>query len=962
MSGVTSSVGIFSGIDREQIIGQLLNAASRPKTLIQRRVVQLQTQSTSLLDISSRLSTLKAAAAKFNTSRVFEQVQATTSDDKVATATAAPGAAAGTYSFVVDRLVSTHQVLARGFGASTGVSVGATSFTFEPAQGRLDTQTRLSDLNGGAGITRGKIVVTDSGGTATTVDLSKVESVDEGIRAINDAAQGRVVASVYGDKLRVLDQGGGVGSLAVADAPGTTGTTASLGLTNGPTDPGDGGEIFGGEIYKLGRSIALRTLNDGNGVNFSKTIGTSTADIRVTTRDGTVIEVDLGEVYENVVPAGGGAAVPTLTRNAASDVGEVIDRINAVAGGKVIAGLSTTGPGLVLSDTTAGAGSLLVADLGTGTTARDLGINGTSALGQIDGRKLLASINSTLSYNLNGGAGAGSGAFTITGRDGTVRSFTVNTGGSVQDLINSFGDASAYLVTAELDKSGTGILLRDNTGGGGAFIVSGAGATTLGLATAPAGVAASTVRSARLQHKYVSTATRLDALNGGRGIGTGNFQIVDSYGKTSTVRVTTSQSTVGDLISQINSSGGGSIAARINDKGDGILLYEVVAPGGAGARAISVKDTTGGVAKALNILSTAAGTGAQNIIDGSAERTVVFTATDSLQQIADKINQAGVQATAAVINDGSSSTPSRLTFTSRGTGEAGRFSVDTGALDLGLTTLSQGLNSRVFFGSTDPARAILLSSSSNAVAGVVAGLTLDVKSASAAPVSISVASDTTSIVASVNEFITAFNELVDRIDGLTGFDSTTNQRGPLLGDSTASGLRAELNSVLNSQPKAVGGRFQFLSQVGVSFDKDGRLTLNEDRLRTSIQTDAQAVRDLFAAKGQAQASTTERVFADNPGILVRVSTSGALTTLGVAERLVQSIEKYTKAVDGIIPRRTKTIDDQVRTSNTRISQLDLRLASRRAILENQFIAMESAIGRLQTQSGSLQNIRAITTT
>ncbi|MFN0012369.1 MAG: flagellar filament capping protein FliD [Phycisphaerales bacterium] len=962
MSGVTSSVGVFSGIDREQIISQLLNAASRPKTLIQRRVVQLQTQSTSLLDISSRLGTLKAAAAKFNTSRVFEQVQATTSDDKVATATAAPGAAAGTYSFVVDRLVSTHQVLSRGFSAPTGVSVGATSFTFEPAQGRLDTQTRLSDLNGGAGITRGKIVITDSGGTATTVDLSKVESVDEVVKAINDAAQGRVVASVFGDKLRVLDQGGGVGSLAITDAPGTTGTTASLGLTNGPTDPGDGGEIIGGEIYKLGRSVALRTLNDGNGVNFSKTIGTSSPDIKITTRDGTVIEVDLGDVYENIVPPVGGAAVPTLTKHAASDIGEVIDRINAAAAGKVVAGISTTGPGLVLSDTTAGAGSLVVEDLTTGTTAKDLGLLGTSALGQIDGRKLLASINSTLSYNLNGGAGVASGAFTVTGRDGTVRSFTVNTGGSVQDLINSFGDASAYLVTAELDKSGTGILLKDNTGGGGAFIVSGAGATALGLATAPAGVGASTVQSARLQHKYVSTATRLDSLNGGRGIGIGDFQIVDSYGKTSTVRVTTSQSTVGDLISQINSSGGGNIGARINDKGDGILLYEIAAPGGAGVRAISVKDTTGGVAKALNILSTAAGTGAQNIIDGSAERTVTFAAADSLQQIADKINQAGVQVTAAVINDGSSSTPSRLTFTSRGTGEAGRFSVDTGSLDLGLTTLSEGLNSRVLFGSTDPARAILLSSSTNAVSGVVAGLTLDLRSAAPAPVSISIASDTTGIVASVNEFITAFNELVDRIDGLTSFDSTTNQRGPLLGDSTASSLRGELNSVLNSQPKAVGGRFQFLSQVGVAFDKDGRLTLNEERLRTSIQTDAQAVRDLFAAKGQAQASTTERVFADNPGILVRVSTSGALTTLGVAERLVQSIEKYTKAVDGIIPRRTKTIDEQVRTSNTRISQLDLRLASRRAILENQFIAMESAIGRLQTQSGSLQNIRAITLT
>ncbi len=957
MSGVTSSVGVFSGIDREKIIEQLLQAASRPKTILQRRVVQLQTESTSLLDLSTRLGNLKSAAAKFNSSRTFEQATATTTDDKVATATAAAGAPAGTYSFVVDRLVSTQQVLSRGFSAGTGLSVGATSFTFESAQGRLDSQTKLSELNGGNGITRGKVVVTDSGGTATTVDLSKVETADDVVKALNAASNGRFVASVAGDRFRVTDQGGGAGSIAITDAPGFTGTAASLGLNAGPDDPGDGGTIFGVDVRTTGRNTALRTLNDGNGVAFSKTAGLSSNDIAITTRDGSVIEVDLGEVYENVVPPGGGAPVLTLTKNASGDLGEVVDRINAAAAGKVIASVTSTG--LVLNDTTGGASTFTVADIGTGTTARDLGINGSSALGQVVARRTLAGLNSTLALNLNGGAGVASGAFSVTTRNGAVVNFTVNTSGSVEDLIESFGSASGYAVTASLDKSGTGIVLSNNTAGAGAFIVSGAGATALGLATAPAGVNASTVQSKRLQHKFVSVNTRLDALNGGRGIGTGDFQITDSYGATSTIRITASQSTVGDLISQINSQGGGNIAARINDKGDGILLYEVPKPSGAGVRAISVKDTTGAAAKALNLASTAAGTGAQNVIDGSAERTVVFAASDSLQQIADKINQAGVLATAAVINDGSASTPARISFTSRGTGEAGRFSVDTGAIDLGLSTLSEGLNSRTFFGTADPARAVLLSSSTNSVSGVVQGLTIDLKSPSPAPVSITVSGDTSKIVAAVNDFLTAFNDLVSRIDSLSRYDTTTNQRGPLLGDTTASSLRSDLNTIINSAPRAVAGRFQSLSQVGIAFDRDGKLTLNEDRLRTALQTDSQAVRDLFAAKEQAQAATTQRVFADNPGILVSVSSAGAATTLGVAEKLVESIEKYTKAVDGVIPRRTRTIDDLVKSNNTRISALDTRLAARRAVLESQFIAMESAIGRLQSQSSSIAGIRSI---
>ena len=47
-------------------------------------------------------------------------------------------------------------------------AIGATSFTFEGAQARLDRDVSLADLNGGQGIARGKISITDSAGHAAT--------------------------------------------------------------------------------------------------------------------------------------------------------------------------------------------------------------------------------------------------------------------------------------------------------------------------------------------------------------------------------------------------------------------------------------------------------------------------------------------------------------------------------------------------------------------------------------------------------------------------------------------------------------------------------------------------------------------------------------------------------------------------------------------------------------------------
>jgi flagellar capping protein FliD len=52
MGGITSSVGIFSGINSASLIDQLLAIEARPKTLAQNRMVQIQGQQAAYLDIS----------------------------------------------------------------------------------------------------------------------------------------------------------------------------------------------------------------------------------------------------------------------------------------------------------------------------------------------------------------------------------------------------------------------------------------------------------------------------------------------------------------------------------------------------------------------------------------------------------------------------------------------------------------------------------------------------------------------------------------------------------------------------------------------------------------------------------------------------------------------------------------------------------------------------------------------
>jgi flagellar hook-associated protein 2 len=364
------------------------------------------------------------------------------------------------------------------------------------------------------------------------------------------------------------------------------------------------------------------------------------------------------------------------------------------------------------------------------------------------------------------------------------------------------------------------------------------------------------------------------------------------------------------------------------------------------------------VARALNLVGTAAGTGAQNRIDGSFERTVNFSPTETLQQVADKINNAGVAAVASVVNDGTPGAPFRLNLTARTSGEAGRFMLDSGGLDLGLSTLAEGTNARVFFGNSDPARAILLSTTTNSVTGVVQGLTIDAKAVTENPVTVTVSRDPEAVEKAVQGFVEAFNSVVSRIDLLSKFDTTTNKRGVLLGDSLASTLRSELASTINSAPSGVTGRFQFLSQVGVSFNREGVLELNADRLRTALATDRQAVKDLFAARNQDAVTSTQPI-PGVPGATVRVTSRATFSALGVGEKLASLAEKYTGSVDGVLTRRNRTLQDQIKVQNDRISTLDRQLESRRTLLQRQFLAAETAIGKLKGQQGPINSIASL---
>lgn len=944
MGGISSGTGIFSGIDTTSLINQLLAIEARPRALAQQRVLDLQKQQAAYLGLNSKIQALKTAASSFRLNKVFQTNKATSSDDSILTATASTSATPGTYSFIVDRLVSTQQFISRGFADASSTGVNAGSFTFESAAARLDRETSLSDLNGGDGIARGKIVISDSDGHATTVDLSRAATASDVMDAINSAGA-NVTASVQSGRFVVKSNT--AATITIADAFGFT-TAESLGIASSTP----AGTVTGSQVYTLGRDMSLRSLNDGNGVFVSSAGGQGRYDFAIKVTDGggtTTVNVNLGDVYDS----------PThVATPAVSTLGGAIDRINAALENQfgtqdVQVSLAADGVSLKLEDALGRSVEVVENPTSTtSTTAHDLGLLTSSPqVGVVNGKRLLAGLNSTLARSLNGGQGvSGTGGLDITARDGTVFNLTLDATGSLKDMLAAIGTGTGGKITAALNTKGTGITLTDHSGGGGNLIVGGSSAASLGVATSVAGVAATTVDSGNLQHQYLTVGTLLSSMRSGQGVGTGSFRITDSTGATQTVNVTDSTKTVDDLLKAVNSRGL-RVKARVNDKGDGILLYE---DAGGGALKIKVEDVTGGVAGALNLKGEAAGTGVQNTIDGTQERTVTFGATDTLQTVASKITSAGIGVAAAVINDGGGTTPFRLTLTAKNSGTAGRFVVDTGSFDLGATQLDAGNDARVFFGSGDPARAVLLTSSQNTLSQVVSGVSIDLSSPSADPVTLTVSRDTDAIETAINTLVTAFNAVTDDIAGKTGYDPDSQTKGILLGDGTVLNVRSRLYSTLQSHATGVVSEFDSWAAIGITVGDGGHLSLNDTKFRAALEEDYEGVADLVGAWAQTPAGPTQV----SQGITVSdPNATPTFTKLGLAGLLENVSDSFINSSNGLLTRQNQTLNDQIALQNKRIADFTSQLDARRAVLQQKFLAMEEAIGQLQTQQQALGSIK-----
>ena len=249
----------------------------------------------------------------------------------------------------------------------------------------------------------------------------------------------------------------------------------------------------------------------------------------------------------------------------------------------------------------------------------------------------------------------------------------------------------------------------------------------------------------------------------------------------------------------------------------------------------------------------------------AAQTVTIDPSSNTLSGVRDAINAANIGVSATIVNDG---TDNKLVLTSKDTGAANSIRI-TASDDDGLGLDASGL-SRLAFDPTASAGSgknltqvqgaqdakllvdgIAISKSSNTITDAIEGVTLNLlKSNDGSPTTLSVSHDSAGIKAAVDTFVQAYNSINQTLSDLSSYNAAAKKGGVLQGDSAALSIQTRIRATLSGVVGNMGGTgpgLSSLSQVGVSFQKDGSLALNSTKLQAALDNNFDDIAGLFSA-------------------------------------------------------------------------------------------------------------------
>lgn len=302
-------------------------------------------------------------------------------------------------------------------------------------------------------------------------------------------------------------------------------------------------------------------------------------------------------------------------------------------------------------------------------------------------------------------------------------------------------------------------------------------------------------------------------------------------------------------------------------------------------------------------------------VDGTP--TVITPGSGTLNELVEAINEAGLEIEASIVNVGSTASPDyRLAVRSTKLA-AVSIQLNDGSQDL-LDLLATGANATYKVNGM----ATALSSDSRTVT-LAPGLTITLLSESEAGVAttVTVSRSTTAFSNALSAFATAYNAVVDALDAHRGQDA-----GALAGHSVIFTLADALRQL--TRYEAGSGSIPTLTDLGLTFDDDGKLSLDVTTFQAAVQDNIAALLEFLGSSSES----------------------------GFLKWAADVLDGLLDSTDGTLTLALDALQDQISAQDDRIEAEQERVDRIQEALVAQMAAADALIASLEQQARYISDL------
>jgi flagellar hook-associated protein 2 len=232
-------------------------------------------------------------------------------------------------------------------------------------------------------------------------------------------------------------------------------------------------------------------------------------------------------------------------------------------------------------------------------------------------------------------------------------------------------------------------------------------------------------------------------------------------------------------------------------------------------------------------------------VGGGTTQTITIDSTNNtIASLASAINSGNYGVSASVITNG---TTQRLSLVSNTSGAVGDITVSGALSDATTSTAINFTQGQAGQDAQFTVDGISATSASNSVSNVIPGVTFQLLSAAPGTnVQVEITNNDSDVESAISKFVNAYNAVVKDLNIEEGNNSAGNPQ-PLYGSPVIATLQSQLQQALDFTQSS--GAVTSFTQLGISVNNDGTLSLNTDTLQSELGSNYQDVVKFFQPSG-----------------------------------------------------------------------------------------------------------------